>query len=361
MIKNDGVFKIIDETGSLRLGEPGFEDATNEEIVAPFRYTDGATIRSLILRGAIHTLVGKEAGLIGVNTSTSSNTTVEYIINYMNFYCYEILWNAEGGGYAYDGSGVSFSYCSYEGTIDASNYHGGFCGKADGHTEFSRCLFDPEGGYYWAENFVFDAQGATINYNGTNDPAIEDGCYYSLGNNQQPSEQGTMIFVDDVPEGTIGHKITTFHEKKIYKPVTVVIDGVKKRYKYTGNDITVTPTVTFDGVNALDNNYCEWTITPNYPMKALGRYVFTLTAPKQGVTSDYLGTIEQIIRVMEASSEGWAGLQTALSGTDATIDLKKDVVAGTDDAVLVVESGRTVTINLNGPSNPASTVPAWAA
>ena len=343
--RKEGVYNAF--TLTFNCGS-SFEDATNEEIVAPFRYTNGATIRSLILRGAIHTLVGKEAGLIGVNTSTSSNTTVEYIINYMNFYCYEILWNAEGGGYAYDGSGVSFSYCSYEGTIDASNYHGGFCGKADGHTEFSRCLFDPEGGYYWAENFVFDAQGATINYNGTDDPTIEDGCYYSLGNNQQPSEQGTMIYVDDVPEGTIGHKITTFHEKKIYKPVTVVIDGVKKRYKHTGNDITVTPTVTFDGVNALDNNYCEWTITPNYPMNALGRYVFTLTAPKQGVTSDYLGTIEQIIRVMEASSEGWAGLQTALSGTDATIDLKKDVAAGTDDAVLVVESGRTVTINLNG-------------
>ena len=32
MIKNDGVFKIIDETGSLRLGEPGFEEATNEMI-----------------------------------------------------------------------------------------------------------------------------------------------------------------------------------------------------------------------------------------------------------------------------------------------------------------------------------------
>ncbi len=148
-----------------------FDDATNEEIVAPFRYTNGATIRSLILRGAIHTVAGKEAGLIGVNTRTSTNTTVEYIINYMNLYCYEILWNEEGGGYAYDGSGISFSYCSYEGTIVASNYHGGFCGKADGNTEFTRCLFDPEGGYYWAENFVYDAQGATINYDGPN-PAI---------------------------------------------------------------------------------------------------------------------------------------------------------------------------------------------
>ena len=346
--RKEGVYNAF--TLTFNCGS-SFDDATNEEIVAPFRYTNGATIRSLILRGAIHTLVGKEAGLIGVNTSTSSNTTVEYIINYMNFYCYEILWNAEGGGYAYDGSGVSFSYCSYEGTIDASNYHGGFCGKADGHTEFSRCLFDPEGGYYWAENFVFDAQGATINYNGTNDPAIEDGCYYSLGNNQQPSEQGTMIYVDVVPEGTIGHKITTFHEKKIYKPVTVVIDGVKKRYKHTGNNITVTPTVTFDGTNALTNDYCGWTITPSsppyYPMHDVGQYTFTLTAPKQGVTSDYLGRIDQIIRVVNPTSSDWLGLQAKLSGADETITLTKDIEAGPDDAVLVIESGRTVTINLN--------------
>ena len=342
--RKDGIYdayKLTFNCGS------SFYDATNEEIVAPFRYTDGATIRSLILQGAIHTLVGKEAGLIGVNTRTTSNTTVEYIINNMDFYCYEILWNSEGGGYAYDGSGISFSYCSYEGTIDASNYHGGFCGKADRNTTFARCLFDPEGGYYWAENFVFDAQGDPINYDGPN-PAIEDGCYYSLGNNQQPSEQGTMIYVDDVPEGIIGHKITTFHEKKIYKPATVVINGVNKRYKHTGNDITINPTVTFDGTDALNNNYCEWSITPTYPMNAVGKYTFTLTAPKQGVASDYLGTINQIIRVMESSSEGWAGLQTALSGTDATIDLEKDIEAGTDDAVLVVESGRTVTINLNG-------------
>ena len=345
--RKEGVYNAF--TLTFNCGS-SFDDATNEEIVAPFRYTDGATIRELILRGEIHTLAGKEAGLIGVNTRTTTNTTVEYVINYMNFYCYEILWNEEGGGYAYDGSGISFSYCSYEGTIVASNYHGGFCGKADGNTEFTRCLFDPEGGYYWAENFVFDAQGATINYDGPN-PAIEDGCYYSLGNNQQTSEQGTMIYVDNVPEGIIGRKITTFHEKKIYKPVTVVIDGVKKRYKHTGNNITVTPTVTFDGTNALTNDYCGWTITPSsppyYPMHDVGQYTFTLTAPKQGVTSDYLGRIDQIIRVVNPTSSDWLGLQAKLSGADETITLTKDIEAGPDDAVLVIESGRTVTINLN--------------
>lgn len=340
-----------------------YDDATNEEIVAPFRYTDGATIRALILRGAIHTIAGKEAGLIGVNNRTSTNTTVEFIINHMNFYCYEILWNEEGGGYAYDGSGVSFSYCSYEGTIVASNYHGGFCGKANGNTTFTRCLFDPEGGYYWAENFVYDAQGAYINYNGTDDPAIKDGCYYSLGNNQQPSKQGTMIFVNEVPQDYMGHKITTFHEKKIYEPVTVVISGVNKRYIYNNGNVLLdinSPSigVTFDGVSALANNWCSIAIT-NSSSQVIesitdeGTYTFTVTAPKAGVESDYLGSVTQLIRVIPSTSEAWTNLQAELSGAAETINLNdlttEDVItAGGNDYCLVVESGRTVTINLNG-------------
>ena len=329
-----------------------FYDATSDTIIAPFRYTDGANIQSLIVEGAIHTKAGKEAGLIGKNTYTTGRaTTLGYIINNMDFYCYEELWDAEGGGYAYDGSNIHFSYCSYEGTISASNYHGGFCGKANGNTRFTRCLFDPEGGMYWAENFVYDEQGATINYDGW-DPEEEDGCYYTVGNNQEESEQGTMVYVNNVPDGSIGCKITNFHEKQIYKPVAVIITGVNKRYFYTGSDITsdpelFNPGVQFNGTDALVNNYCEWSITPT-PVISVGTYEFMVTAPKQGVASNYLGSVTQIVRVVESSNAGWAGLQTKLLGTDATIDLTEDVTAGEGDAVLVVESGRTVTINLNG-------------
>ena len=321
---------------------------TTEEIVAPFRYTDGAYIHSLIVDGAIYTNVGKEAGLIGVNTRTSANTTVQFVINKVNFYCYEDLLDAEGGGYAYDGSGISFIYSSYEGTISANNYHGGFCGNASATTtSFSNCLFNPtESGFYWAENFVYNLTGTpTAGYFNTS--------YYTVGHNQEESEQGTMVFVNTVPEGNIGHKLTTFHEKVVYEPVEVVITGVNKRYTYTGENITITPTVTFNGVNALTNNYCQWSITPSYPMHDVGQYTFTLTAPKQGVTSDYLGTIKQIIRVVESSSSDWAALQDALSGPKAAMDLDtiahgNNIKAGTDDFCLVVESGRTVTINLKG-------------
>ena len=341
-----------------------YYDATSEEIVAPFRYTDGANIQSLIVEGAIHTKAGKEAGLIGINTFTTERaTTLEYIINNMDFYCYEDLWDAEGGGYAYDGSNIHFSYCSYEGTISATNYHGGFCGKANGNTEFVRCLFDPkEGSMYWAENFVYDEQGATINYDGPN-PAVEDGCYYSLGNNQEESEQGTMVYVNVVPEENIGHKITTFHEKQIYKPVTVVISGVQKRYVYdNGNELLNISSVgvTFDGGNAITNNWCSKEITNSSSVvvtsvSAIGTYTLTITAPKTGVESDYLGTVTMLVRVVASSSEGWTGLQAKLSGSDEIINLdelipdgENTITAGPSDVCLVVEGNRTVTINLNG-------------
>lgn len=320
------------------------EEPTKDVIVAPFRYTNGATIQSLILHGAIHTNAGKEAGLIGVNTSTNSNyTTVSYVINYMDFYCYEDLWDAQGGGYAYDGSDVRFSYSSYEGLISASNYHGGFCGKANGGTKFERCLFDPEsGGIYWAENFVYEHPTPDLNY---------ATCYYTIGNNQEESTQGNMVYVNVVPEGNIGHKITTFHEKKIYEPVTVVIGGVNDTYIYTGNDITITPTVTFNGGttnNAITNHYCTAVISPS-TVHDVGTYTLTVTAPYPEEDHDYLGTINQLFYVVSGTSGRWTALQARLNNpAKDTIQITSNITAGAADVALSIPAPRTVTIYLNG-------------
>lgn len=154
---------------------------TEEEIVAPFRYTDGATIEFLQVSGTIYTKVGKQAGLIGVNTRTSTNTNITKVVIRVNFYCNEALWDSEGGGVAYDGSGITFNSCAYQGLISTNNYHGGICGKANSNTTLTNCLFNPsdgEGSIYWAQNFVYDEQGATLNYTT---------CYYSEGNNHEES------------------------------------------------------------------------------------------------------------------------------------------------------------------------------
>lgn len=315
------------------------EAHTTEEIIAPFRYTDGATIEYLKVSGAIHTNVGKEAGLIGVNTRTSStNTTVQFVIIDLDFYCYEALWYAEGGGFAYDGRGVAFNSCSYQGDISASNYHGGFCGNGDNNTSFVNCLFNPQEGTYWAENFVYNKDGDTpSSYYST--------CYYTEGHNQESSSQGTLVYVGEVPSESIGKQITVLYGRAIYKPVEVVIGNMNNTYIYNGTKYVVTPTVTFDGDDAIANNYCDTIINPRV-VKEIGTYTFSVTGRNAGTGHIYSGTKTQDFKVISGTSTEWNALQALLSGSDATIDLTKDYTAGPQDGALTID--RTVTINLNG-------------
>ena len=313
------------------------ETPTEEEIVAPFRYTYGATIEFLQVSGAIYTNVGKQAGLIGVNTRTSTNTSVTKVIISVNFYCNEALWDAEGGGAAYDGSGVTFNSCAYRGFISTNNYHGGICGKANGNTTLTNCLFNPlEGGVYWAENFVYDAQGASIDYSS---------CYYSEGNNQDESTQGTLVYVETVPVEKVGRQITELYGVGIYLPVTVVIGNVASTYIHTGSVITVNPSVTFNGTDAIANNYCTTEIYPT-TVQDVGNYTLTITAKDAGEGHNYSGCVTKEFRVVEGTSTDWAELQAALSGSNPTITLNKDYTAGASDMALTID--RDVTIYLNG-------------
>lgn len=315
---------------------------TEEEIVAPFRYTDGATIAYLKVNGSIYTNVGKNAGLIGVNTRTSANTSVSFVIVEVAFYCYEEIWDAEGGGFAYIGNGVTFHSCAYRGHIYAFNYMGGFCGNADANTTFTYCLFNPEaGGVYWAENFVYNKTGSTPN-------TYYNTCYYTLGNNQEDSEQGTLVYVGDVPTGVMGKKLTELYGVVIYTPVTVVIGGVNDSYIYTGNDITVTPTVTFDGNNAITNHYCTAVISPT-PVHDVGTYTLTVTAPDPEVESDYKGTITKNFYVVSGTSGKWTALQARLNDTSKdTIQIASNITAGDADVALFIPASRNVTIYLHG-------------
>lgn len=309
---------------------------TDEEIVAPFRYTQGATITYLQVSGAIHTDAGKEAGLIGVNTRTDNNTTVAFVIVDLDLYCYQSLWEEEGGGFAYDGRGVSFNSCAYKGYISANNYQGGFCGNGNSNTTFVNCLFNPaEGGVYWAENFVYNAHGATISY--TN-------CYYTEGNNQEVSEQGSLVYVGSVPTGSVGCYMTNLYGQNIYEPVAVVISGVSGTYIYNGSVISVTPAVTFDGVNAISNGYCTTSISPS-TVQDVGTYTLYVTGQNAGEGHNYSGTVTKDFRVVEATAD-WAKLQDTISNIKTTITLYKDYTAVSTDDALTID--RNVTINLNG-------------
>lgn len=312
------------------------ETPTEEEIVAPFRYTEAAKFKYLRVSGAIYTNVGKQAGLIGVN---DGKTSVDMVIVDMDFYCNEALWDAEGGGFAYNGRGVAFNSCAYQGTIATSNYHGGFCGQGNNNTSFKNCLFNPsEEGLYWAENFIYVKDGNTSS-------TYYQTCYYTLGNNQETSTQGTLVYVQNLPEGTIGKLLTTLYGTDIYVPVTVVIGNVNNTYIYNGDEFTITPTVTFDGANALSNGYASYAISPS-PVQEIGTYTLTVTGLNLDEEYHYAGTETKEFRVVSGTSTEWAELQALLSGSETTITLDKDYEAGLVDASLTID--RDVTINLNG-------------
>ncbi|MBQ6083981.1 MAG: T9SS type A sorting domain-containing protein [Bacteroidales bacterium] len=315
------------------VGEP-----TTEQIVAPFRYTDGATVQNLNVAGTIYTNVGKESGLIGVNTNTS---TVQNVIVRVTFICNEALWKEEGAGFAFDGSGVSFNNCVYDGRIATFNYHGGFCGTGDDNTSFSNCIFRPHsGGVYWAENFVYyDYSTSGIDFST---------CYYVVGNNQDNSYQGIEVYVTDVPNNKIGRLDNSISILGyiIYRPVTVAITNVHEEYVYTGSSITVSPTVTYNGSSSAASEHYSCSFENSYgetiaEVEDPGEYKLIITG-----TNGYEGSIYTDFSVVSNVYGSWSDLQNLINTATESIELDRNYQAGIDDGPLTIN--RNVVINLNG-------------
>lgn len=317
------------------VGEP-----TTEQIVAPFRYTDGATVQNLNVAGTIYTNVGKESGLIGVNTNTS---TVQNVIVRVTFICNEALWKEEGAGFAFDGSGVSFNNCVYDGRIATFNYHGGFCGTGDDNTSFSNCIFRPHsGGVYWAENFVYyDYSTSGIDFST---------CYYVEENNQENTNahQGTEVYVTDVPNNKIGRLDNSISILGyiIYRPVTVAITNVHEEYVYTGSSITVSPTVTYNGSSSAASEHYSCSFENSYgetiaEVEDPGEYKLIITG-----TNGYEGSIYTDFSVVSNVYGSWSDLQNLINTATESIELDRNYQAGIDDGPLTIN--RNVVINLNG-------------
>lgn len=315
---------------------------------APFRYTDGATIKNITIDGTINTNLGTQAGLIGTNKRTSINTKVEKVVVSVDFICINVLWGyEEGGGFAYDGRGVSFEDCVYNGMIDTYNYHGGFCGTADENTTFTNCLFKPElSGIYWAENFA--------NYFSYPSPDFSSS-YYTPGNNQVVSTQGISSYSPLTP-GNIGHHEITILGNEIYTAVDVVISGINDDYTYNGANQDILYSVTNNGVNAIPT-VCSAVITdsngdvltdedgnPVYYVKDIGTYNFVVVGNEE---KKYYGSKIKTFSVISGAGYGtWSDLQALLDGDANPIELDKDYRGSSSDAVLTIN--RNVTINMNG-------------
>lgn len=323
-----------------------FDDVYNP-YCAPFRYTDGATIHDLVVNGSIYTEVGGAAGLIGWNISKV--TEIQDVIVSVNIHNDEDAFY--DGGIAAVGSSVSFENCVYNGLLASYSWGGGFTPYGNENTHVNNCIFNPDpNSRSWGENFVsYDDWGDYEDPFAYPENIVD--CYYAMQTSisynwgEELSKQGTKVYVDDVPEGEIGCYLKEIKGFSVYTPVTVSITGVLDEYVYTGSAISITPTVTYNGVSA--SGHYTVSFMDSYgvivdEVKEIGDYTMTITA-----NNGYLGSKTKEFSVYSNDYGNWSDLQSMLANNSiSTITLDCNYRAESSDATLIIN--RDVNIELNG-------------
>ena len=318
--------------------------------IAPFQYTNGATFSNLTVAGAIVTLFDNAAGLIGINSINNSvATSVQNVTINAEVYNYNDDDSNSGacGGFAFNGTGVSFNNCVFKGRFASYNYGGGFCQTGDNITSLTNCLFDPvEGSSFYGDNFIYNVE---TDYSS---------CYYTSINNDL-STQGVLAYTS-IPNNKIGHYGTNILGNNVYTPVEVTIAGFKDNYLCrTGVPLTIPYMVTYNnGTNAIGvvvNDppyfYKGDDVEPTESIVETGDYRFVVTGKHDTETSGYHGTITKQFSVVFENIGYWTTLKEDLASTEGAslITLDKHYISGYNGegaGALIIN--RDVTIDLNG-------------
>lgn len=140
-----GTFDSDGHTLTFNKGES--DDRFNQDYCAPFRYIDGASIKSLRIAGTIYTSA-KHAAVVGSANGNSKITNCRSSIT--------IDSNYDGDGThagfigVLDGGKAKFTNCLFDGMFIITNTTNcaGFVGWARGDAIFSNCLFNPNSNSY---------------------------------------------------------------------------------------------------------------------------------------------------------------------------------------------------------------------
>ena len=260
-----------------------------KENTAPFRYTQGATIKNLTVAGDIETENNGIAGLIGINTGTTTVTNVLIDVDLNKNDEYKEIYNV--GGFAVNGVGINFDGCAFIGIIKGYGESGGFCAIGDETTNFSNCLFNPDtdggAGYVYGANFSNRGIGN-----------ISDS-YYTYADTEYSLVQGTKAYLGESSK-YITQRINytcNNHSEYIYKYIDVEFVGLQETYSYTGGNIydDIVYTVTFDG-NVVNLGEAYTAKINNSPVptvvQEMGTYTLTITGVHDnGTDADYYGSI----------------------------------------------------------------------
>ena len=239
----------------------------NEGYCAPFRYVENATIENLKVAGDIYMSKKFAAGLVSrtLGTTNITNCIVSTVIHS------SIAGDGTHGGIVSMPSGtLNMTGCIYDGrlfTTNGTNCCAGLIGWHNGCViNFSNSFYIPNTGITPAAGETAITNGATI-VRGRN---AAQTCYYAetLG-----ETQGTRIYVSP---GNDFYKKITANSHTYYQLCT--ISNVTDAYQYTGEDITIVPTVkAADGTELANDADYTYAFNPSQ-VKEKGDYTLTITA-----------------------------------------------------------------------------------
>ena len=244
----------------------------NRGYVAPFAYTQGATIKDLHVAGSITTQGQWAAGLVGStgNDKNDGACTIDHcqVSITFNGNTLESINGNHGGLIGIAEGNVTIRDSWFDGKLHGSNYKysGGFIGLNKARATLDNCLFNPADINILNNNY--EGSGMFIhNDSKTGGSFSLTDCYWATRFGEIENRQGQRVFVS-LPEG------------------------------YDANQVTAADGMTY--------------------------YVIT-------------------------GSNDWSMLKAKLEYGEAdTVELDKDIIAGTSNEALVVPNGRTVTLDLRG-------------
>ena len=329
-----GVFDGNGHTMTLNLTTDG-----GSNFFAPFRYVGGSTFKRLHIAGKITSNSYYVASLVGHHRWSTLNiyncwSSVDIVCTKKT----DNSFNAGFVGYSYD-SNININNCRFDGSLQGAETGGwsGFVGQRisnSSSTNISNCFFAP------TQLTVATNNSNTFAYNSY----VITNSYYTtpLG-----KEQGTAI--GNMTDSELLNKLGKGWEKKGDKVVPVFdIKNLSTGsiecntfWAYTGEDITVTPTVKdMDGNTVSSENYSV-SFSPS-PVKEVGRYTMTVTS---NTANGYSGTLTHQFEVAQnisgtgtqedpyliTSAEDWNLFAKSVGGG---IDYSKKYVKLTNDITI---------------------------
>ncbi len=261
-----------------------------ENVCAPFRYIDGATIKFLKVSGAIVNSGKQNASIVGYSYGNSKligcysdvSITSDYNGDASNA---GILVHVDGGTVSIDNCAFTGKLLKKENSSNTPIKNGGLVGWTETNNSataiISNSLFAP------TELTMTGDQTLARARNTTSSLAI-DNCYYTQAFGDAQGTQTSATGDDLVSllgsgwEVKNGTAVPIMDAKNL---ASATVSGIKKYYSYTGNAIDINYTVTaLDGTTLAKGSHFTETISPT-PVKDKGEYTLTITG-----MGDYSGS-----------------------------------------------------------------------